>query len=118
MRAWTKRWSDLSIRYKLFAVFLFVVSVPFALLLSIHLSMTAKESKQQATVSAHKVMEETKAYLEYKAVSIHEVLNFIAFNDVIQEAASNPEPYTDVNLWGRTRTGSLKCCINFATIRT
>ncbi|QMV40989.1 cache domain-containing sensor histidine kinase [Cohnella cholangitidis] len=100
MRAWTKRWSDLSIRYKLFAVFLFVVSVPFALLLSIHLSMTAKESKQQATVSAHKVMEETKAYLEYKAVSIHEVLNFIAFNDVIQEAAANPEPYTDVNLWG------------------
>ncbi|WP_239618634.1 sensor histidine kinase [Cohnella mopanensis] len=90
----------MSIRYKLFAVFLFVVSVPFALLLSIHLNMTAKESKQQATISAHKVMEETKAYLEYKAVSIHEVLNFIAFNEVIQEAASNPEPYADVNLWG------------------
>ncbi|MEV5025493.1 cache domain-containing sensor histidine kinase [Paenibacillus sp. LPE1-1-1.1] len=92
-------WSNLGIRYKLFAAVLFAVSIPFILLLYIHLSMSAKESKVQADVSALRTMEETKSYLEYKANSIHEVLNFISFNDVIQNEARKTKGYDDVNEW-------------------
>ncbi|MGO4539207.1 sensor histidine kinase [Paenibacillus sp. 2TAB19] len=92
-------WSDLGIRYKLFAAVLFAVFVPFILLLYIHLSMSAKESKAQADISAIKTMDETKSYLEYKANSIHEVLNFISFNDLIQREAGKTTGYADVNEW-------------------
>jgi two-component system sensor histidine kinase YesM len=92
-------WSDLGIRFKLFAAVLFAVSLPFAALLYIHLSLNASESKEQANLTAHKVMEETKSYLEYKAESIHEVLNFISFNDNVQHEASKTEGYSDANEW-------------------
>jgi two-component system sensor histidine kinase YesM len=92
-------WSNLGIHYKLFAAVLFAVALPFAVLLYIHLNMSASDSKQQANLSAHKVMEETKSYLEYKADSIHEVLNFISFNEIVQQEASRPNGYEDVNEW-------------------
>ncbi|MGO4546456.1 sensor histidine kinase [Paenibacillus sp. 2TAB23] len=92
-------WSNLGIHYKLFAAVLFAVALPFAVLLYIHLNMSASDSKQQANQSAHKVMEETKSYLEYKADSIHEVLNFISFNDIVQQEASRTNGYEDVNEW-------------------
>ncbi|OMF23248.1 hypothetical protein BK133_24690 [Paenibacillus sp. FSL H8-0548] len=92
-------WSDLSVQYKLFAAILFAVSIPFILLLSIHLNISASESREQASYSADKVMAETRSFLEYKAESIHEMLNFIAFNEVIQNQASKTAAYEDVNVW-------------------
>ncbi len=99
MKRIKRLWSDLGIRYKLFAAVLAAVSLPFAALLYIHLSISASESKEQANLSAHKAMEETKSYLEYKAESIHEVLNFISFNERVQHEAAKTESYSDPNEW-------------------
>ncbi|CAN7668011.1 sensor histidine kinase [Paenibacillus sp. LjRoot153] len=95
------KYAKLSIRNKLFAAFLCVITLPFLLLLFIHLNMTTKESEEQTLFAAHKVLEETKSYLEYKAESITEVLNFIAFNEQVQSLViEEPKQYEDVNLWG------------------
>ncbi|OCT15074.1 two-component sensor histidine kinase [Paenibacillus pectinilyticus] len=96
-----RRFSNLSIRNKLFATYLLVVSVPFILLFFIHLNITTKESEDQTLFTAKKVLEETRSYLEYKAASIAEVLNFIALNDQVQSLViADPEQYEDVNVWG------------------
>lgn len=92
-------WSNLSIRYKLFGAVLFAVSIPFLVLLYIHMTMSANETKVQADAAALRMMDETKSYLEYKVNSIHEVLSFISFNELIQNQASRTEDYEDVNEW-------------------
>lgn len=96
-----RRFSNLSIRNKLFATYLLVVSVPFILLFSIHLNITKKESEDQTLFTAKKVLEETRSYLEYKVASIAEVLNFIALNEQVQSLViADPVQYEDVNVWG------------------
>ncbi len=99
------RFSNLSIRYKLFASFLVVVSIPFLLLLFIHLNFTQRESKAQALFSSHQVLGETKSYLGYKAGAILEVANFIAFSDLVQESVTaDPVPFADINRWHQGAT--------------
>ncbi|SDW14818.1 sensor histidine kinase [Paenibacillus sp. CF384] len=93
--------NNLSISYKLFASYLLVICIPFLLLLLIHLNITQRENKEQMLYSAHKMLDETKSYLEYKAQAVTEVLNFIAFNELVQTSvASDAAQYEDVNLWG------------------
>lgn len=96
-----KWFNNLSIRYKLFASYLLVICIPFFLLLFIHLNLTQRENKEQILYSSHKMLDETKSYLEYKAQAVTEVLNFIAFNELVQTSvASDAAQYEDVNLWG------------------
>ncbi|RKP57338.1 sensor histidine kinase [Cohnella endophytica] len=96
------RWfNNLSISFKLFASYLLVICIPFLLLLFIHLNLTQRENKEQMLYSSHKMLDETKSYLEYKSQAVTEVLNFIAFNDLVQTSvASDAAQYEDVNLWG------------------
>jgi Predicted signal transduction protein with a C-terminal ATPase domain len=93
--------SRLNIRSKLFLSYLLVISIPFVLLLVIHLNYTQQENKDQVLYSAHKMLDETKSYLEYKAQAITEILNFVAFNDLVQtNVSTEAKKYEDVNLWG------------------
>ncbi|CAH1208391.1 hypothetical protein PAECIP111892_03101 [Paenibacillus auburnensis] len=95
-----KPFRDLSIRYKMLITILIVFTIPFLLLLTISLRETKKESEKQAVFSAHKVLEETTAYLEYKSKAITEVLNFIALNDTVHTLIlTDPNRYKDINLW-------------------
>lgn len=97
-----RAFADFSIRYKLFASYMLVIIIPLALLLSLHLLLTVNEMEKQALTSAHKMLEETKSYLHYRAETVNEVLNFIAFNDTVQTlVAEDPGRYEDVNLWGQ-----------------
>lgn len=92
------RWN---IRNKLFGSYLLVICIPFVLLLFIHLNLTQRENKEQMLYSAHKMLDETKSYVEYKSQSITEVLNFVAFNDLVQSnVGTDASKYADVNLWG------------------
>ncbi|MDG0791523.1 sensor histidine kinase [Cohnella ginsengisoli] len=93
--------SKLNISSKLFLSYLLVICIPFVLLLFIHLNVTQRENKEQMLYSAHKMLDETKSYLEYKSQSITEVLNFVAFNDLVQSnVTTDAAIYEDVNLWG------------------
>ncbi|MHA7963946.1 cache domain-containing sensor histidine kinase [Paenibacillus sp. CAU 1782] len=92
--------SNLSIRYKLFISLLLIVTIPFLLLLYIHVATTQKESAEAAIYSSQKILGETKSYLEYKSQAITEVLNFIAFNSFVQtHVSSESSQYEDVNVW-------------------
>jgi len=94
------KFTNFSIRYKLFAAFLLVVSIPFLLLLYIHLNLTQRESHAQALFSSHQVLNETKSYVGFKADALLEAANFIAFNNLVQESVrSDPGPYEDVSQW-------------------
>ncbi|MHA6529157.1 cache domain-containing sensor histidine kinase [Paenibacillus sp. BAC0078] len=96
-----KPFADYSIRYKLFATYMLVIIIPFVLLLYLHLRLTANENEKQALYSARKMLEETKSYLQYRAETVREVLNFISFNDTVQTlVAEDPRRYEDVNVWG------------------
>ncbi|WP_040950345.1 cache domain-containing sensor histidine kinase [Gorillibacterium massiliense] len=100
MRKAFKRPFNLSIRYKLFATYVFVILIPFLLLLFIHISTTQRENKEAAVYSSHKMLDETKAYLEYKSEAITEILNFIAFNELVQKAVvADSAPYQDIDVW-------------------
>ncbi|HEX7056179.1 MAG TPA: sensor histidine kinase [Bacilli bacterium] len=92
---------NVGIKYKLFAAFLMVITVPFLLLLFVHLTLTERNSEKQAIMTTHKVLGETESYIEYKVRAVYEVLNFIAFNDtVVQVIETDPAQYADVNQWG------------------
>lgn len=96
-----RAFADFSIRHKLFASYMLVIIIPLALLLFLHLLLTANEMEKQALTSTHKMLEETKSYLHYRAETVNEVLNFIAFNDTVQTlVAEDPRRYEDINLWG------------------
>ncbi|MFK4439864.1 sensor histidine kinase [Paenibacillus sp. RC21] len=96
-----KPFADFSIRHKLFASYMMVIIIPFVVLLFLHLHLTANENEKQALYTAQKMLEETKSYLQYRAETVREVLNFIAFNDTVQTmVAEDPSRYEDVNLWG------------------
>lgn len=96
-----KPFAAFSIRYKLFASYMLVIIIPLLLLLFIHLHLTANETEKQALYSARKMLEETKSYLQYRAETVREVMNFIAFNETVQSVvAEDPQRYEDVNLWG------------------
>lgn len=96
-----KPFADFSIRYKLFVSYLVVIIIPLLLLLFLHLHLTATETEKQTLYSASKMLEETKSYLQYRAETVREVLNFIAFHDTVQTlVAEDPKRYEDVNLWG------------------
>jgi two-component system, sensor histidine kinase YesM len=96
-----KPFADFSIRHKLFASYMLVIIIPFVVLLFLHLRLTANENEKQALYTARKMLEETKSYLQYRAETVREVLNFIAFNDTVQKLiAEDPRRYEDVNLWG------------------
>lgn len=100
MRHRLKRFSNLSIRYKLFASYVLVIMIPFLLLLFIHINMTQRENKDAAIYASHKMLDETKSYLDYKSQAITEVLNFIAFNSLVQTAVvADSEQYEDINVW-------------------
>ncbi|WP_337103384.1 cache domain-containing sensor histidine kinase [Paenibacillus sp. YIM B09110] len=100
MKRKTIRFSNLSIRYKLFATYLLVITIPFLLLLFIHITMTQKENEEAALYSSQKMLDETKSYLQYKSQSITEVLNFITFNPlVLTYVSADSEQYEDVNKW-------------------
>ncbi|RUS45646.1 sensor histidine kinase [Cohnella sp. AR92] len=107
-----RRLDNLGIRHKLFASYLLVICIPFLLLLFIHINLTQRENKDQMLYSSHKMLDETKSYLEFKAQAIMEVVNFIAFNDLVQANVSeDPRKYEDVNLWG-TDANSLAKLLN------
>lgn len=96
-----RAFADFSIRYKLFASYMLVIIIPLVLLLFLHLELTANETEKQVLYSARKMLEETKSYLQYRAETVREALNFIAFNDTVQTlVAEDPKQYEDVNLWG------------------
>jgi two-component system sensor histidine kinase YesM len=89
-----------SIRYKLFATYVLVILIPFLLLLFIHISLTQRENKEAAVYSSHKMLDETRAYLEYKSEAITEVLNFIAFSELVQkEVGADSKPYENIDVW-------------------
>src|SRR5690606_32612466 len=95
-----KKFTNLSIRYKLFISYLLIVIVPFLLLLYITVSNTQKENTEAFIFTTQKVLNETKSYLEYKTQTMTEVLNFIAFNTLVQSHVSrDSQQYTDVNEW-------------------
>ncbi|WP_138752125.1 cache domain-containing sensor histidine kinase [Paenibacillus sinopodophylli] len=96
-----KNWfSNLSIRYKLFASYVLVIMIPFMLLLIIHINLTQNENKDSAVYASHKMLDESKSYLEYKAQAITEVLNFIGFNSLVQAGVTADSlPYEDINHW-------------------
>ncbi|MFC5467224.1 sensor histidine kinase [Cohnella suwonensis] len=100
MRRGLQRSLNLSIRYKLFASYVLVIMIPFLLLLFIHINMTQRENKEAAVYSSHKMLDETKAYLQYKSEAIGEVLNFIAFNELVQAGVvADSKPYEDIDVW-------------------
>lgn len=101
MRRRRLSFSKLNISSKLFLSYMLVICIPFILLLFIHLNLTQRENKEQMLYSTHKMLDETKSYLEYKSQSITEVLNFVAFNDLVQSnVTTDAAKYEDVNLWG------------------
>jgi len=92
--------SNLSIRYKLFITYLLIVTIPFLLLLYIHATTTQKENTEAAVNASRKTLNETKSYLEYKSQAITEVLNFIAFNSLVQaHVSTNSSQFEDINVW-------------------
>ncbi|WP_336776409.1 cache domain-containing sensor histidine kinase [Paenibacillus sp. MMO-58] len=100
MKRRLKRPFFFSIRYKLFATYVLVIMIPFLLLLFIHISTTQQENKEAAIYASRKMLDETKAYLEYKSEAITEVLNFIAFNELVQTAVNaDSKPYEDIDVW-------------------
>ena len=100
MKSWLSRLSNLSIRYKLFATYIFVISIPFILLLIIHLTLTQKEDESRAIDSSRNMLKETKSYVAYKSEAMTEVLNFIAFNPLVQTGvAADSEPYENIIKW-------------------
>ncbi|WP_438447922.1 cache domain-containing sensor histidine kinase [Gorillibacterium sp. sgz5001074] len=91
---------NVSIRYKLLASYVLVILLPFLLLLFINIHSSREENKTNAIYLARKILEETNSYLEYKTQAISEVLNFIAFNNLVHEnVVADSAPYMDVNLW-------------------
>ncbi|WP_379155822.1 sensor histidine kinase [Paenibacillus sp. sgz5001063] len=100
MKIWLLRLSNLSIRYKLFATYLLVISIPFILLLIIHITLTQKEDEERAIDSSRKMLNETKSYVAYKSEAMTEVLNFLAFNPLVQTGvATDSKPYEDIIKW-------------------
>ncbi|QGQ95920.1 sensor histidine kinase [Paenibacillus psychroresistens] len=95
-----KFFSNLSIRYKLFASYVVVITIPFLILLSIHIHTTQKENTDAAFFAAQKMLEETKSYLQYKSQAIIEILNYIAFDSLVQSSvAADSKSYEDINSW-------------------
>ncbi|MCL6591734.1 MAG: sensor histidine kinase [Firmicutes bacterium] len=97
-----KRFSDLGIKYKLLASYLLLITVPLCLFLFINTYVTSRETEKQALYSARRVLNQTKSYLDFKAESIRNSLNFIAVNDTILEMMEQPpERYrNNIGLWG------------------
>ncbi|MFD1179126.1 sensor histidine kinase [Paenibacillus puldeungensis] len=88
------------IRYKLFLSYVLVILIPFLLLLFINIHATRGESKETGLQMARKMLEETNSYLQYKAQAITEVLNFVAFNKLVQQSVdTDSQFYEDVNEW-------------------
>lgn len=100
MRRLTRNFRNQGIRSKLFASYVIVISIPFILLLAIHISVTQQENKDAAIYSSQKMLAETAAYIQYKSENIEEVMNSIALNEQIQQAVLSPsDPFQNVNAW-------------------
>lgn len=93
---------NLSIKYKLFAIFLIVISVPFCIFLSVNFILLSQEAKNQAQYTANKVLSQTKEYLDFKTYSIRVALSSISYNETIKEIMNKSvDDYNkDVGLWG------------------
>lgn len=88
--------NDLSIRNKLFVSYLALIVVPFSMFLFINTFVTEKENENEMIYSAHKVLNQTKTFLEFKTESARNSLNVVALNDTVQEILEkSPEAYSE-----------------------
>lgn len=97
---------NLSIKYKLFAIFLIVITVPFCLFLLVNFFILSKDAKSQALFTANKVLNQTESYLEFKTYSIKSTLNSISYSDIVQSIMNKntSDYYDDLGLWGYDST--------------
>jgi len=94
-----KKWlNDLSIRYKLFIVFLAIIILPISLFLLINMYYTSNEAEKQALYSLRQVQSQTESLLEFKTESIKNVLDFLVLNDTIVELSLKETEYYNENV--------------------
>jgi len=101
IRGVARKINDLSIRNKLFILFLALVTVPICLLLIINLYFTSKESEQRAEFTMNQVLNQSDTAIEFKTESINNLINILAMNSTLQDLSQKSKSLydQDMGLW-------------------
>lgn len=97
--------NNLSIKIKIFILYIFILCVTFIILLQSNTFLTTKETRKEVIYSAEKSLNQTKSFLDFKATSSKEILNILASNGELQEVLkTDPSVYEDnIGLWSTDR---------------
>ena len=101
MKNFYRKFSNLSIRNKLFFIFLLLIAFPIFLFLLVNSLISSREGEKQALYTASQVLAQTKSFLESKTESAKNSLVFLSLNDTVQKIVNRKasEYKNNIGLW-------------------
>lgn len=81
---------NLSIKYKLFIVFMFIILLSFGLFSVLNYYIVGKDAEKQAIYSSNNMLNQAVSFLENKLSSVTNVMNVLANDSTIQELTEKP----------------------------
>ncbi|AZT91204.1 sensor histidine kinase [Caldicellulosiruptor changbaiensis] len=92
------KFSNMSIKYKLFASYMFVILISFSIFSFINYIIIGRDVEKQAIYSSGKIVEQTASFLENRVTSVKNVLNVLALDSTVQELINRPDEYYYENI--------------------
>jgi len=81
---------NLSIKYKLFIVFMLIILLSFGLFSVLNYYIVGKDAEKQAIYSSNNMLNQAVSFLENKLSSVTNVMNVLANDSTIQELTEKP----------------------------
>lgn len=98
MKKVISRFSNMSIKYKLFASYMFIILTSFSIFSFINYIIIGRDVEKQAIYSSGKIIEQTASFLENRVTSVKNVLNVLALDSTVQELINKPKEYYYENI--------------------
>ncbi|WPX09378.1 cache domain-containing sensor histidine kinase [Anaerocellum danielii] len=98
MRRIVNTFSNMSIKYKLFASYMFVILISFGIFSLMNYVIVGRDVEKQAIYSSGKIVDQTASFLENRVSSIKNVLNILALDSTVQELVNRPDDYYYENI--------------------
>ncbi|BCS81892.1 cache domain-containing sensor histidine kinase [Anaerocellum diazotrophicum] len=98
MKMIANTFSNMSIKYKLFASYMFVILISFGIFSFMNYVIVGRDVEKQAIYSSGKIVDQTVSFLENRVSSVKNVLNILALDSTVQELVNRPDDYYYENI--------------------
>lgn len=98
MKRIVNMFSNMSIKYKLFASYMFVILISFGIFSFMNYVIVGRDVERQAIYSSGKIVDQTASFLENRVSSVKNVLNILALDSTVQELVNRPDEYYYENI--------------------